>query len=259
MFPDYYAILGVALDADAETIRRAYKRRAFECHPDRGGSHEQMIRINAAWEILSDPLARQRYDHARTHAHDPVAAAAANEDSRTACERAERYPRQWSEFEVWLEDVTKDFARAQYGKVEVFGATWPVVSGSGSGKSFAVAGGLVGLFVGVWLNGTNFPVLWGGWSWDQLISQRTVAIFSAIFFTLIGFPSVGAYLGAQIHKGIGVVLKSAMRAGSNSTAVVKCSQCGQQLRVPNSSGKWQIRCPKCSHSFIHISMNGASK
>ncbi|NJR63308.1 MAG: J domain-containing protein [Cyanobacteria bacterium CRU_2_1] len=27
----------------------------MKCHPDRGGSHEQMVLLNEAWEILSDP------------------------------------------------------------------------------------------------------------------------------------------------------------------------------------------------------------
>jgi curved DNA-binding protein CbpA len=49
---DYYQVLGVDLNASFETIRDAYRQRAMKCHPDRGGSHQQMVLINEAWEIL---------------------------------------------------------------------------------------------------------------------------------------------------------------------------------------------------------------
>ncbi|HEY3965177.1 MAG TPA: DnaJ domain-containing protein [Planctomycetaceae bacterium] len=250
MFPDYYAILGVKADADLESIRQAYKRRAFECHPDRGGSHEQMVRINAAWEILRDPSNRQRYDYARSHAQDPAAEAATNEDSRQARERAQQYPQRWSDFEVWLENVSKDFAQAEYKNVDgPLNTKWPVITGSDSGILFVVAGGLIGFLISAW-----FAYIFA----TSPLTGHHVGTWGSFFarlrpmvLILIGGPSLGALLGAQIHKGIGIVLKSAMRAGSNSTAIVRCAQCRQQLRVPNGSGKWEIKCPKCSHKFSH--------
>ncbi len=62
---DYYAILMVHPKAATFLIEAAYKRLAREYHPDFGkvrNNHEKMIELNEAYEILSDPARRQRYD-----------------------------------------------------------------------------------------------------------------------------------------------------------------------------------------------------
>ncbi len=60
---DHYKILGVPRDADIDTIKRAYREKASKAHPDReGGSPEMMAAINLAYETLSDPDKRKRYD-----------------------------------------------------------------------------------------------------------------------------------------------------------------------------------------------------
>ncbi len=64
----HYRRLGVAPDATAEQIRAAYREAARRHHPDvraaRGsvGSDDEMAAINEAWRVLSDPVARARYD-----------------------------------------------------------------------------------------------------------------------------------------------------------------------------------------------------
>ena len=55
MLDDYYAVLGVAPNADLDTIRQAYRAKASANHPDHGGSHAQMLRINEAWTVLRNP------------------------------------------------------------------------------------------------------------------------------------------------------------------------------------------------------------
>ena len=65
---DYYEILTLSPQATLEDIRRAYRAMALRFHPDRNSSPEAqaaMIKINEAYEILSDPLRRESYDGQR--------------------------------------------------------------------------------------------------------------------------------------------------------------------------------------------------
>ncbi len=65
MARDYYDILGVSRDADKEEIKRAYRRLARKYHPDvnkEDGAEERFKEINRAYEILSEPESRARYD-----------------------------------------------------------------------------------------------------------------------------------------------------------------------------------------------------
>ena len=61
---NYYAILGVPIDADNETLKRAYRQLARRYHPDLAGPEGavQMKRINRAYDVLSDPEKRLNYD-----------------------------------------------------------------------------------------------------------------------------------------------------------------------------------------------------
>src|SRR6266705_1310410 len=62
---DYYAVLGVRKDANAEEIKKAYRRLARELHPDVNPdpvTQERFKEITQAYEVLSDPDKRQMYD-----------------------------------------------------------------------------------------------------------------------------------------------------------------------------------------------------
>ncbi len=61
---NFYAILGVPLDADADMLKRAYRQLARRYHPDLAGpgSEVEMKRINRAYAVLSDPEQRRNYD-----------------------------------------------------------------------------------------------------------------------------------------------------------------------------------------------------
>ncbi len=67
---DYYAALGVAKDADAATIKKAYRKLARDLHPDKNPGNaeaEQRFKeVSEAYDILSDPAKRKEYDEART-------------------------------------------------------------------------------------------------------------------------------------------------------------------------------------------------
>ena len=65
-FVDYYKTLGVAKNASAEDIKKAYRKLARKLHPDVNPNdkeaHKKFQQINEAHEVLSDPEKRKKYD-----------------------------------------------------------------------------------------------------------------------------------------------------------------------------------------------------
>jgi curved DNA-binding protein len=65
-YKDYYKVLGVARTANADEIRAAYRKLAMQYHPDRNPGDKQaedrFKDINEAYQALSDPQKRARYD-----------------------------------------------------------------------------------------------------------------------------------------------------------------------------------------------------
>ncbi|MBQ4478036.1 MAG: molecular chaperone DnaJ [Bacteroidales bacterium] len=63
---DYYEVLGVQKDASAEDIKKAYRQLALKYHPDRNpgdkNAEEKFKEAAEAYEVLSDPQKRSRYD-----------------------------------------------------------------------------------------------------------------------------------------------------------------------------------------------------
>lgn len=62
---DYYEVLGVSREASPDEIKRAYRQAALKYHPDRNkeaGAEERFKEAAEAYEVLSDPPKRERYD-----------------------------------------------------------------------------------------------------------------------------------------------------------------------------------------------------
>ena len=68
--PDYYATLGVAEDASAKEIKKAYRKLAQQYHPDRNAgdaeAEERFKEIQEAYDVVGDETKRKTYDRARS-------------------------------------------------------------------------------------------------------------------------------------------------------------------------------------------------
>lgn len=62
MAKDYYDILGVGKSANADEIKTAFRKKAHEHHPDKGGNAEKFKELNEAYQVLGNAEKRQRYD-----------------------------------------------------------------------------------------------------------------------------------------------------------------------------------------------------
>ena len=60
---DLYNILGVARNASPQDIKKAYKKASMIHHPDRGGNQDEFVKVQQAYEVLSNSDKRDAYDH----------------------------------------------------------------------------------------------------------------------------------------------------------------------------------------------------
>ncbi|MBT4495166.1 DnaJ domain-containing protein, partial [bacterium] len=63
MSKDYYSILGVDKKATQDDIKKAFRKKAHEHHPDKGnGNADKFKELNEAYQVLGKPEKRQQYD-----------------------------------------------------------------------------------------------------------------------------------------------------------------------------------------------------
>lgn len=96
--PDHYHLLGLPPTATLDEIRRRYRKLMMSgAHPDKGGDPEHAKRLNLAYEVLRDPVARSRYDSQRGHRSRGTTGAGPGGASRPGPSPA-RYPSWWDDF-----------------------------------------------------------------------------------------------------------------------------------------------------------------
>lgn len=64
---NFYQVLGVSETASQDEIKKAYRKKAVESHPDKGGDEEVFKKISEAYDVLGDETKRQQYDNNRNN------------------------------------------------------------------------------------------------------------------------------------------------------------------------------------------------
>src|SRR3954467_9117824 len=67
---DFYALLGIDAQVDGEQLQKIWRKLAQRWHPDHAGAEATAMfqKISAAYQVLSDPVARAAYDRRRNAA-----------------------------------------------------------------------------------------------------------------------------------------------------------------------------------------------
>ncbi len=115
---DYYEVLGIGKTASADEIKKAFRRKAVELHPDKAGGDEAKFKeVNEAYEVLKDPSKRQRYDQ---FGHAGVGSSAASDGNP------------YTGFGGQGQNINFDFGDLGLG--DIFGSFFGGGSGFGGGR-----------------------------------------------------------------------------------------------------------------------------
>eukprot|EP00927_Polykrikos_kofoidii_P010330 TRINITY_DN14367_c0_g2_i1.p1 TRINITY_DN14367_c0_g2~~TRINITY_DN14367_c0_g2_i1.p1 ORF type:complete len:694 (+),score=125.82 TRINITY_DN14367_c0_g2_i1:157-2082(+) len=92
MLDDPHCVLGVDRSVSDVELRSAYRRRALETHPDKGGTAEAFRQVMRAFEILGDSVRRAAFENARRHMGKPANAAQSGNAKRSRPEKRHASP-----------------------------------------------------------------------------------------------------------------------------------------------------------------------
>lgn len=190
---DYYRVLEIAPWADRQTIETAYRRKAVECHPDRGGSKRDMQLVNAAWEVLSNPERRSAYDESRQQfqvSDDPLDSARSEPESSPAADQC-----RWGDKVRSI--VERDFIRAEFNIEPQHWLDFPDAGASASGWVFVLAGSILGIGIVAFVS-----ALIPGLSTSDRIGMWMVGL---------GVVLAGSKFAATLHRRLGRAIQANRR------------------------------------------------
>ena len=243
---DYYALLGVSPEASLSEIKAAFRRKAMDAHPDRGGTHEEMTRLNEAWEVLSDPRLRAAYDRARTNGGS-AADSDWQREAEGVHERASDYPRDWAGFERWLDALAEDVRRAEYGRTGTWFFIFPTAGQSKSGW-LCIVGGAAAAGVFCWTK-----EFYRGLVLECIVDRAAIPGALVLALPLMA----GAWGGYHVHRFVRDGFRDDEERAARrrqrapgaetgrATQVVPCGRCGTRLRVPSLDKPLEAKCPGC--------------
>ncbi|MEA5468026.1 DnaJ domain-containing protein, partial [Spirulina sp. 06S082] len=108
-FKDYYAILGVSKTSSAEEIKKSFRKLALKYHPDRNpGDQKAEARfkeISEAYEVLSDPDKRKKYDQFGQYWRQAGTATSGGGFGRTPADFGNFDFGQYGSFEEFINDL----------------------------------------------------------------------------------------------------------------------------------------------------------
>lgn len=111
MFKDYYQILGVSFSAPKEEIKKAYRKKSLEWHPDKNPGvdvTEMMQDINESYKILNDDISRARYNKEYQLFTKQC------ENSKFKRQRPRPQSESWNyDYDVYDEDLRNDINKAR--------------------------------------------------------------------------------------------------------------------------------------------------
>ena len=231
----YYAIHGVHPLAAISDIKSAYRSKAMRYHPDRGGTHAEMAKVNEAWEVLSNAELGRQYDQLLASGTSTVGKF---EDARR---RAKDYPKTWAKFERWFNALGNDFKNAEYGEYDYGFLKLPTATKSLSGWIFIIAGGFLGAATSIAF---------------MIQASLKAGHLKTTLFLFVALASGGAWVGKWLHEKFGSFVsgpepasKTQASAKPNGKKRCQCPSCGQTLKLPVLERDITVTCPKCKLRF----------